>query len=290
MPLPPPPKYIDGLKVSTNGRCGPSHNNTRCTGTSCCSSSSWCGGEQGKRSAWCNNNQKGIASGKYDGGSNVAPIITKTAPKPTTTSTSTTADPTCEFIPWGPDREACVNRCRNKQDRAYWGGATHCTLNKCRDICDNCNTTRCQWVPQGIDTEDRCNAFTNKISCKYKENCKWDPYNLTCNSVPEPDERITVNHPPKQLISVISGEDLTIVWKSKDNSLYPNNGFLVRYLKTFNPHEGLKLQYVEQSENNKYKIVLKDLDFEEYTISISAINTVGIGERSNIVKITPIKG
>ena len=73
MPPPPPPKYIDGLKVSTNGRCGPDYNNTRCTGTSCCSSSGWCGGEQGKRSDWCNINKKGIKSGKYDGRSNSAP-------------------------------------------------------------------------------------------------------------------------------------------------------------------------------------------------------------------------
>lgn len=41
-------------KISTNGRCGPSHGNTRCIGNQCCSKWGWCGGSIGTDSAWCN--------------------------------------------------------------------------------------------------------------------------------------------------------------------------------------------------------------------------------------------
>ena len=195
----------------------------------------------------------------------------------------------CKFLPWGPNKEACVNRCVNPEDRYLWGGE-ECTLSKCQDICNKCNTTRCLWVPQYVDTEDRCNAFVSKTACNYQEGCSWDPYNLKCNSVPEVEERLTPAHPPKQLISVIPvSNKLTIVWKSKEHDLYPNTGFLVRYFKTFKPFEGLKLQYVEKNENNKYNIELTNLDNEEYSISVTSINEIGLGEQSNIVRIKPDK-
>ena len=54
-------------KLSTNGRCGPNHGKTRCGGKACCSRYSWCGGEQGKHSAWCSGTDKGHWGGEYDG-------------------------------------------------------------------------------------------------------------------------------------------------------------------------------------------------------------------------------
>jgi len=63
-----PPKRADAdLPISKNGRCGPKHGNTRCGGKSCCSRYSWCGGKQGKRSAWCSGTTKGHWGGKFDG-------------------------------------------------------------------------------------------------------------------------------------------------------------------------------------------------------------------------------
>ena len=57
---------IDGMVVSTNGRCGLSHA-TRCPGKQCCSNSDWCAGTQGTNSAWCFKDGKGQSLGKYDG-------------------------------------------------------------------------------------------------------------------------------------------------------------------------------------------------------------------------------
>ena len=252
----------------------------------------------------------GFEPGSGEGAGNGAPIFTTSSmktqqeptttstPQPTTTSTpqptttttptttSTTTTPKCSFLPWGPDKEACINRCRNPQDRHLWGG-DHCSLNKCEEICNNCNTKRCMWVSNYVGTDDRCNAFTSKEACNFQDGCKYNGFELKCKSVPKKSERLTAEHPPKQLISVIPvNNSLTVVWKSKDKDLH-NTGFLIRYFKTFKPFEGLKLKYVEKNETDKYTIDLENLDQEEYSISVSAINEKGIGDSSNIVRITP---
>jgi hypothetical protein len=64
---PPAAKIVDGLPVSTNGRCGASHGNTRCGGKACCSAWNWCGGQQGTKSDHCTMTTKGAWNGKYDG-------------------------------------------------------------------------------------------------------------------------------------------------------------------------------------------------------------------------------
>lgn len=66
----PAPAPASASNVSTNGRCGPSFNDTICPGKQCCSASSWCAGTQGTQSAWCYYNKKGRNGGKYDGKSN----------------------------------------------------------------------------------------------------------------------------------------------------------------------------------------------------------------------------
>ena len=67
------------ITESTNGRCGPDHGNTRCTGNRCCSTSSWCGGSRGTKSAWCadRNGYIGRDRGKYDGKSTPPPPAPK---------------------------------------------------------------------------------------------------------------------------------------------------------------------------------------------------------------------
>ena len=66
----PTPAPASASNVSTNGRCGPSFNDTICPGKQCCSGSNWCAGTQGTYSAWCYSNKKGRDNGKYDGKSN----------------------------------------------------------------------------------------------------------------------------------------------------------------------------------------------------------------------------
>jgi hypothetical protein len=53
-----------GQPFSKDNRCGPSFNNTACTGTSCCSTFGWCGGSKGQNDDWCGK-YHGF-NGKYD--------------------------------------------------------------------------------------------------------------------------------------------------------------------------------------------------------------------------------
>ena len=171
----------------------------------------------------------------------------------------------------GVHSQACIDRCRNHKDRYLWGG-DECSSEKCSEICNTCSSDRCLWVPQYSNSGDKCDGFTNEISCNYQDGCKYDPLELKCESIPEKVERLTDEHPPKQLISVIPVKNsLTVVWKSKENKSNPNTGFLLRYFKTFKPYEGLKLKYIEKLKSDKYNIELDELDNEEYSISVSAI-------------------
>jgi hypothetical protein len=66
------PKNWAGKTLSTNGRCGPSYNNTACPGKQCCSKYSWCGGSSAHNSAWCSytdhkHKYHGVSDGIYDG-------------------------------------------------------------------------------------------------------------------------------------------------------------------------------------------------------------------------------
>ena len=73
MPKATPPPPSSGYKLSTNDRCGPSHNNQKCHPTQCCSASYYCGGTgtTGVKSAWCsynvNGTYQGTLNGEYDG-------------------------------------------------------------------------------------------------------------------------------------------------------------------------------------------------------------------------------
>ena len=61
------PPALLATGVSTNGRCGPIHGNTRCPGKACCSQWGWCGGEKGTKSDWCSQTSMGHWGGEYDG-------------------------------------------------------------------------------------------------------------------------------------------------------------------------------------------------------------------------------
>ena len=43
----------------------------------------------------------------------------------------------CKFTPWGPDKQACIDRC-NSSDREQWGGDA-CDVNTCANICESCD-------------------------------------------------------------------------------------------------------------------------------------------------------
>ena len=50
----------------------------------------------------------------------------------------------CNYLPWGPKLESCVNNC--KIDNAPWDtDGTSCNEDVCMDICIRCTDERCEW-------------------------------------------------------------------------------------------------------------------------------------------------
>ena len=176
----------------------------------------------------------------------------------------------CSFAPWGPDIQACQDRCFNVDDRELWGG-DKCTEEACRQICENCNDRNyCEWL--GKDT-----------SLDFLEKKK--------------DEVIDPNKPKKQNIRAIPGNGKIIIqWvtdelKNKENKIM---GYIIQYYKTFTLIDGIFTKNILEDEldnnlknkNNTYLIDNVE-NGKNYSISITAINEFGSGEQSNIVSVTP---
>ena len=158
----------------------------------------------------------------------------------------------CEFSPWGPDKQACVDRCVS-DDRVSWGGSL-CDSKECEKICDSCD---------------------DKIKCKWKKYEKDENY------------LFTKDLPPAQQIRVIPGnQKVKIEWYVKENNDIPNTGYLVYYFKSFKPFEGLTMKSVDKSNGKTCSFNLNNLENNEnYSFSVVAINSNGKSPKSNIIDV-----
>ena len=155
----------------------------------------------------------------------------------------------CEYQPWGPSEQACIDRCVS-DDRSNWGG----------DLCDKTECTRiCQQCTSG--------------SCKWKQ--------------PEKDEVFTLDMPPAQNIRVISGNlNAKVQWFIKENKKYPNTNYLIYYFKSYKPFDGVNIKHVDNCTSNSCTVLINNLEDEEnYSFCVYALNSNGKGLKSNIVDV-----
>ncbi len=176
----------------------------------------------------------------------------------------------CGFVPWGPDKQACEDRCMNLEDRDLWGG-DKCTQDACRQICDSCkDNDYCKWLDKDTSLD-----FLNK-----KEKSTIDP-----------------NKPLKQEIRAVPGNRKIIIqWVTKELSKKEDEimGYVIQYYKTFTSLDGIFTKNIskdilDKDLNNKNNTFMIDNleNGKNYSISITAINDNGSGEQSNIVSVTP---
>lgn len=160
----------------------------------------------------------------------------------------------CKFTPWGPDKQACIDRC-SSDDRDAWGGDI-CSVNNCTNICD---------------------------SCTNKEYCKWNKK----EEVQEPTPVIGL--PPKQEIKLIPGNSkILIQWMPKHDSDNPNNGYLLYYYKSSMPISGVKIKQINEMNKTFCEYMLENLDNDNnYSVILIAYNKLGKGKFSEIVDATP---
>ena len=156
----------------------------------------------------------------------------------------------CKFIPWGDTNQACVDRCVSS-DRTNWGGDA-CTNKKCKVICDSC---------------------TDKNICKWNQN-KFTETNIVSSNIP----------PSQQIRGVAGADSIYIDWYRIQNDEYPIKSYLIYYFKSHKPFEGMKiLSY--QTNNKSCSFNIPNLDNDDYSVSIVALNSMGQGPRSNIIDL-----
>ena len=142
---------------------------------------------------------------------------------------SFTEQPKCEFLPWGPSKRACIDRCR--VDRDLWGGDA-CTLARCNDICTSCSDTKqCKW----LNTRDFLQERREENQTNPDET-----YNLEIRGI-EGDKEAMVQymHDPEKV-------DNYVLQYYK--AAFPNAGVKIFYINT--PAEGLNTINLTNLKNN----------------------------------------
>lgn len=177
----------------------------------------------------------------------------------------------CAFVPWGPDKQACEDRCMNLEDRDLWGG-DRCDQNECKQICDSC-----------VDNDY----------------CKWLDRDTSLDFLkPEETKSVDPNKPLKQKIRAIPGNRKIIIQWVTDEIPNDKNkkiiGYVVQYYKTFTQMDGIFTKNIlndildKDLYNKNNTFMIDNLENgKNYSVSITAINQYGSGEQSNIVSVTP---
>ena len=141
----------------------------------------------------------------------------------------------CNFIPWGPSKRACMDRCR--VDRNIWGG-DNCTIARCNDICSSCtNKKQCKWLNTRDFTEERREQIRN-------------------NPLPELNIKLRgIEGDTECLIQFIHDSRVESYYLHYFKSASPNRGIKVLHIHT--PNEGLNtIPILNLTNNEAYTFIL----------------------------------
>ena len=159
----------------------------------------------------------------------------------------------CDFVPWGPNKQACIDRC-SSSDKDTWGGDS-CDNNSCSNICNSCDKEEyCEWL-------------------------KSEPPFL------EPKE---MGIPPQQELRLIPGNSkILIQWNPKHN-IDHNLGYFIYYFKSSMPMEGIKVKKIIKNDCTFCEYLLENLENDNnYSITIIAYNKLGKGAHSKVMEAKP---
>lgn len=174
---------------------------------------------------------------------------------PIKSNESFSTPPKCEFMPWGPSKRACIDRCR--VDRDLWGGDA-CTLAKCYEICTSCSDIKkCKW----LNTRD----FLEEKRQDYQTN---------------PDVSFNLE------IRAIEGDQSAIVQYIHDPNLV--DSYVLQYYQSAFPNAGVKVFNINQPSEGLNTISLKNLkNNTTYSIVVIPLKNKKKMNHSNTVSVTP---
>ena len=160
----------------------------------------------------------------------------------------------CKFVPWGPTKQSCIDRC-SSDDKETWGGDA-CTPEKCDNICK---------------------------SCKKDSYCKWkakeSPFHISNK----------LGIPPKQEFRVIpSNSTLIVQWSPNHSKDAKNIGYMISYFLSDMPQSGIKVKYIDDTGCNFCQHTLNNLEnYKNYSVGIIALNKFGKSGLSEVVESMP---
>lgn len=160
----------------------------------------------------------------------------------------------CEFIPWGPSKRACIDRCR--VDRSLWGGDA-CSQAKCYEICESCtDNEKCKW----LNTRD----FLEEERQKQLEEASSE-INIELRGI-EGDHQCVINF--------FHNEEIPM--------------YILKYYESANPNAGVKVFYVKSPGKGLNTINISNLKNKiQYSFILVPIKDRKQLKPSNIVELIP---
>jgi hypothetical protein len=166
----------------------------------------------------------------------------------------------CNFLPWGPNINACENHCQGSERKGLWDNinGTLCDKNTCKNICLKCdNISQCEWL----------NKWDEKQ--KLKRNRLFN-LNLNQNKLPVPKKR--------RLNAINYNNKIKLTWDNFNDALEYN----IHYSETSNSN--INIIQIREKDSISYEIDELTSN-SEYSFILYAVNYYGISEPSNIIII-----
>jgi len=162
----------------------------------------------------------------------------------------------CEFIPWGPSKRACMDRCRN--DRKLWGGQA-CSKSACYGLCESCSDVKkCNWL-------DRRDTLTDP-------NVNVDPALATSTDKP-------------LIIRGIEGDTKCVIQWFHDEKY---DSYILKYYMSSRPSEGVKVFNLKTFEDGLNTKVLENLENDiEYSFVMIPVKDSKPQVLSNVLRMVP---
>jgi hypothetical protein len=158
----------------------------------------------------------------------------------------------CEFIPWGPSKRACMDRCRN--DRKLWGGNA-CSKAVCYNLCETCTEV------------DKCGWLSRRELLK-------DP---NANAVRTVDTPLVIR-------GIEADRGCIIQWFHKDGV----DSYMLKYYMSSRPTEGVKIFSINEFNVNLNIKSIGNLENDvEYSFVIVPIKDNTRLPMSNILRLVP---
>jgi len=157
----------------------------------------------------------------------------------------------CNFLPWGPTLNKCIETCNDIKYQEIINGKGFCDKNTCIEICNKCtDTERCQWLLIKQNEEKETESLEQNI---------YETFKLEEESRDE--------------------NTITIKWEQLDNI----TSYKI-YFKQYYNNNIFNINIIDTKNNNHTFNLGKEIDKNStYRVMVYGQYNYGIGAKSNTI-------